>query len=104
MKRREFIKDSAVSALALGTARHTFEPETFGSGTSPITLPQAESKGPFWPDGASLVVSISMQMEAGAQPLSGAESPMPKIDPTYPDLSAVKWYEYGIKEGLPRLL
>jgi len=45
-----------------------------------------------------------MQMEAGAQPMSGAESPMPKIDPVYPDLPASKWYEYGFKEGIPRLL
>jgi hypothetical protein len=26
------------------------------------------SEGPFWPDGARLAVSISMQFEAGAQP------------------------------------
>ena len=104
MKRRDFIKDSAVSALAVGTASHTFEPGTFGSERPPVSLPQAESKASFWPDGARLVVSISMQMEAGAQPLSGAESPMPKLDPMYPDLPAVKWYEYGFKEGLPRLL
>jgi len=51
-----------------------------------------------------MVISISMQMEAGAQPSSGAESPMPPIDPKYPDLPATKWYEYGFKEGLPRLL
>jgi hypothetical protein len=35
-----------------------------------------------------MVISISMQMEAGAQPSSGAESPMPPINPKYPDLSA----------------
>jgi peptidoglycan/xylan/chitin deacetylase (PgdA/CDA1 family) len=58
----------------------------------------------FWPGGARLVISISMQMEAGAQPESGAESPLPKIDPKYPDIAATKWYEYGFKEGLPRLL
>ena len=51
-----------------------------------------------------MVISMSMQMEAGAQPSSGAESPMPPIDPKYPDLPATKWYEYGFKEGLPRLL
>jgi peptidoglycan/xylan/chitin deacetylase (PgdA/CDA1 family) len=45
-----------------------------------------------------------MQMEAGAQPASDAESPLPKIDPRYPDIAATKWYEYGFKEGLPRLL
>jgi len=103
MKRRDFIKDSAASALAVNTAR-AFEPETFGIGRSPISVPQADSESFFWPDGARLVVSISMQMEAGAQPMSGAESPMPKIDPVYPDLPAAKWYEYGFKEGIPRLL
>ena len=45
-----------------------------------------------------------MQMEAGAQPEDGAESPLPRIDPKYPDIAATKWYEYGFKEGLPRLL
>ena len=58
----------------------------------------------FWPNGARMVISISMQMEGGAQPASGAESPMPRIDPKYPDLPASKWYDYGFKEGLPRLL
>jgi peptidoglycan/xylan/chitin deacetylase (PgdA/CDA1 family) len=58
----------------------------------------------FWPNGARMVISVSMQMEGGAQPTSGAESPMPKIDPKYPDLPASKWYDYGYKEGLPRLL
>jgi len=60
--------------------------------------------GSFWPNGIRMVVSVSMQMEAGAQPTSGAESPMPKIDSRYPDLPAGKWYDYGYKEGLPRLL
>jgi peptidoglycan/xylan/chitin deacetylase (PgdA/CDA1 family) len=65
---------------------------------------QTNNTDVFWPGGARLVISISMQMEAGAQPESGAESPLPKIDPTYPDIAATKWYEYGFKEGLPRLL
>jgi peptidoglycan/xylan/chitin deacetylase (PgdA/CDA1 family) len=104
MKRRAFIKDSAVSALALGTAPHAFASKIRESGGSPVSYSQPESEGPFWPDGARMVVSISMQMEAGAQPSSGAESPMPPIDPKYPDLPTTKWYEYGFKEGLPRLL
>ena len=65
---------------------------------------QANNTDGFWPGGARLVISISMQMEAGAQPESGAESPLPKIGPKYPDIAATKWYEYGFKEGLPRLL
>src|SRR5260370_16967338 len=101
MKRRDFIKDGGVSALALGTARHTFEPETFGSARSPISLPQGESKGPFWPDGARMVISISMQMEAGAQPSSGAESPMPPTAPKHPHLPPIKRHQYALKESLP---
>ena len=54
---------------------------------------QTNNADAFWPGGARLVISISMQMEAGAQPGSGAESPMPKIDPGYPDIAATKWYE-----------
>ena len=65
---------------------------------------QTNNTDPFWPDKARLVISISMQMEAGAQPGSGAESSLPRIDPKYPDIAATKWYEYGFKEGLPRLL
>src|ERR1700722_17841080 len=65
---------------------------------------QTNNSDAFWADGARLVISISMQMEAGAQPESGAESPLPKIDPKYTDIAATKWYEYGFKEGLPRLL
>lgn len=44
-----------------------------------------------------------MQFEAGAQP-DGAESPFPPLDPKYPDLPGKKWFEYGFKEGVPRLL
>lgn len=58
----------------------------------------------YWPNGARMVISVSMQMEAGAQPANGAESPMPAIDVKYTDLPAAKWYEYGFKEGIPRLL
>jgi peptidoglycan/xylan/chitin deacetylase (PgdA/CDA1 family) len=74
---------------------------TFADSMPEETKPAARS---FWPDGARMVVSVSMQMEGGAQPASGAESPMPKIDSKYPDLPASKWYDYGFKEGLPRLL
>jgi peptidoglycan/xylan/chitin deacetylase (PgdA/CDA1 family) len=85
----------------------------FGVAATPLAIPanaaqrgimQTTNTDVFWPDGARLVISISMQMEAGAQPESGAESPLPRIDPKYTDIAATKWYEYGFKEGLPRLL
>src|SRR5882724_1610251 len=94
--RREFLM--AGGALAFATSV-TASQQTAQRGTM-----QTNNTNSFWPDSARLVISISMQMEAGAQPESEAESPLPKIDPKYPDIAATKWYEYGFKEGLPRLL
>jgi peptidoglycan/xylan/chitin deacetylase (PgdA/CDA1 family) len=73
-------------------------------------LPGAKSRAgsklsrEFWPEGAKLVISISLQFEAGAQPQSEAISSFPDIDSKYPDLPTEKWYDYGVKEGIPRLL
>jgi len=63
--------------------------------------------GPFWPNGARLVISISMQFEAGGQPAKGTDSPFPKVD--FPasvpaDLTANTWFAYGYREGVPRML
>jgi len=57
-----------------------------------------------WPDGSRLVVSISMQFESGGQP-ENAESPFPQnMQPGFRDFPAATWYEYGYKEGIPRML
>jgi peptidoglycan/xylan/chitin deacetylase (PgdA/CDA1 family) len=63
--------------------------------------------GRFWPGGARLVISISMQFEAGGQPPKGADSPFPKVD--FPasvkaDAVANTWFAYGYREGIPRML
>jgi peptidoglycan/xylan/chitin deacetylase (PgdA/CDA1 family) len=58
----------------------------------------------FWPDGARLVISVSMQFEAGAQPEKAPYSPWVDMDPETPNLAVAKWFEYGVKEGIPRLL
>ncbi len=97
MSRRDVVKAGAVAAMAGAVSSSV----TFADPMPEETKAAARS---FWPDGARMVVSVSMQMEGGAQPASGAESPMPKIDSKYPDLPASKWYDYGFKEGLPRLL
>src|SRR5260370_37292979 len=97
MSRRDVVKAGAVAAMAGGV------PSSVTFADSMFEETKADGRS-FWPDGARLVVSVSMQMEGGAQPASGAESPMPKIDSKYPDLPASKWYDYGFKEGLPRLL
>ncbi|MCV2485191.1 polysaccharide deacetylase family protein [Flavobacterium sp. SH_e] len=57
-----------------------------------------------WLDGSRLVVSVSMQFEAGGQP-ENAESPFPQnMQKGYRDFPAETWYEYGYKEGIPRML
>ncbi len=61
----------------------------------------------FWPNGFQLVISISMQFEAGGQPLKGADSPFPRVD--FPpsmdaDPAANSWFAYGYREGIPRML
>jgi hypothetical protein len=59
----------------------------------------------FWPEGARLAVTVSMQFEAGGQPISGAGGPItePILD-GFPDLGQNSFYEYGAREGVPRIL
>lgn len=57
-----------------------------------------------WSDGSRLVVSVSMQFESGGQP-DNAESPFPQnMEKGYKDLPGETWYQYGYKEGIPRML
>jgi peptidoglycan/xylan/chitin deacetylase (PgdA/CDA1 family) len=101
MDRRAFMQSSMLTAAAMVT--------TSAAGTSQPGRIRKEgaimqNSGVFWPNGARLVVSVSMQFEAGAQPERGAESPFPVIDSKYPDLPVARWYDYGFKEGIPRML
>lgn len=58
-----------------------------------------------WPNGAQLVISISMQFETGGQP-EGAESPFSgnPLPKGQPDLAAESWFRYGANEGIYRML
>ena len=96
MSRRNVIKAGAMVVASSGIG-----PRSLSQTPATQNPPMPDQ---FWPNGARLVISLSMQMEGGAQPASGADSPMPRIDSKYPDLPASKWYDYGYKEGLPRLL
>ena len=59
----------------------------------------------FWPNGARLCISVAMQFEAGGQPISGAGGPITEpIETGYPDLGTNGFFEYGIDEGMPRML
>jgi peptidoglycan/xylan/chitin deacetylase (PgdA/CDA1 family) len=62
-------------------------------------------KKTFWPGDARLAVTVSMQFEAGGQPISGAPGPVSDpIEPGYPDLPQNSFYDYGVREGIPRML
>jgi peptidoglycan/xylan/chitin deacetylase (PgdA/CDA1 family) len=101
MDRRTFIQSSALTAAAMVT---TSAASSSRPGRIRKEVIEMKNSDPFWPNGARLVVSLSMQFEAGAQPERGAESPFPVIDTKYPDLPATKWYDYGFKEGIQRML
>jgi peptidoglycan/xylan/chitin deacetylase (PgdA/CDA1 family) len=52
-----------------------------------------------------LAVTVSMQFEAGGQPISGAPGPVAEpISSGYPDLPQNSFYEYGVREGIARML
>src|SRR5690606_318155 len=95
--RRDFIKQSSLVGLA--------------GAISPLeTLASVRQVNPKqndrtkWLDGSRLVVSVSMQFEAGGQP-DNSESPFPQnMERGYKDLPADTWYQYGYKEGIPRML
>ncbi|GMU07174.1 polysaccharide deacetylase family protein [Corallococcus caeni] len=96
--RRQFLSATALAAGALAV------PGAIAAQAPARGTPKASAKKGFWPGGARLAISLSLQFEAGAQPERGASSPFPPIDAKYPDLPVATWYEYGVREGIPRLL
>ncbi len=62
----------------------------------------------FWPHGARVAVTISMMFESGGhvRPDSGALGPLSGVPMPleYPDLPTETYFEYGYREGIPRLL
>jgi len=59
----------------------------------------------FWPNGARLAVSFSLMFEAGGQPISGAGGVIPDpIQHGLPDQPTNAFFQYGVYEGIPRLL
>ena len=60
---------------------------------------------PFWPNNARLAVSFSLMFEAGGQPISGAGGVIPDpIEKSLPDLPTKAFFQYGVYEGVPRIL
>ncbi|TWR24977.1 polysaccharide deacetylase family protein [Mucilaginibacter achroorhodeus] len=95
--RRDFIKQTGLLSMAgiLGVNKTTAQP---------INKTSFDPKPSKWADGSRLVVSATMLFEAGGQP-DNAPSPFPpNMKPGFKDLPAATWYEYGYKEGIPRML
>lgn len=99
VSRRDFLNTAAVgmAAGALGLS---------GAAGAAGREPQRRGDGKHWPNGARLLLSVSMQFEAGGEPESGADSPFSgnPLPPGVPDLPARTWFQYGYREGVPRLL
>lgn len=94
--RRTFIKQGSL----LGVAGIINPLEIFAQ----PALKETSKEKTKWSDGSRMVVSISMQFESGGQP-ENAESPFPQnLEAGYKDLPAETWYQYGYKEGIPRML
>jgi peptidoglycan/xylan/chitin deacetylase (PgdA/CDA1 family) len=85
----------AVSAAAYGESAHQ-------KVTKEAHMPDTTSP---WPHGARLAVSFSLMFEAGGQPISGAGGVIPDpIQQGLPDLPTNAFFEYGVYEGIPRIL
>jgi peptidoglycan/xylan/chitin deacetylase (PgdA/CDA1 family) len=104
MMHRDFLQSIPSSAIGFGAIAQLVTTDAFGKEPASVSSAPIHSDESFWPDGAGLAVSISMQFEAGAQPERGAESPFPPLDTRYQDLPAETWYAYGVNERIPRLL
>ncbi|MFP3591138.1 polysaccharide deacetylase family protein [Chryseobacterium sp. SIMBA_038] len=98
--RRDFIKKSSL----IGVAGLVDPVTTFAAPAQINQNPETKVENSKWADGSRLIVSVSMQFEAGGQP-DNAESPFPRnMEKGYIDLPSSTWYEYGYKEGIPRML
>lgn len=99
--RRRMLRGSAAAIAAAGVVAVSGNASAAGKATA---MSAGRSKGGFWPDGIRLVISVSMQFEAGAQSERNNGSPFPNMAEDVPDLPARTWFEYGAREGVPRML
>lgn len=97
LSRKDFIKNAAL--LSSGTLLLSKEL------TAKPILNNTDQDQANWGDNTRLVISISMQFEAGGEPQTGFDSPFPQnMEKGFTDLPAKTWFQYGYKEGIPRLL
>jgi hypothetical protein len=73
MDRRRFMKGTTALGLAMGAAKAQAPGQS--AGKSAASPDKNNVRNDFWPGGARFVVSLSLQMEAGAQADRGASGP-----------------------------
>jgi peptidoglycan/xylan/chitin deacetylase (PgdA/CDA1 family) len=96
--RRTFLATAAALAVPAAALGESLDQNA----TQEAPMPNATST---WPEGARLAVSFSLMFEAGGQPISGAGGVIPEpIQHGIPDLPTNAFFEYGVYEGIPRLL
>jgi peptidoglycan/xylan/chitin deacetylase (PgdA/CDA1 family) len=105
--RRNFLGQAGALAAGGLLAQAAGAQAVPAAASAPLPATGGAATGEFWPGGARLVISISMQFEAGGQPPKGTDSPFPKVD--FPasvpaDLTTNTWFAYGYREGIPRML
>ncbi|MFC4761859.1 polysaccharide deacetylase family protein [Dyella koreensis] len=106
-RRRKFLIQAGVTVGSLAVATTLPGISHARSEHSMSTQHHSPAVGGFWPGDIRLVISISMQFEAGGQPPKGTDSPFPKVD--FPagvpsDPATNTWFAYGYREGIPRML
>jgi peptidoglycan/xylan/chitin deacetylase (PgdA/CDA1 family) len=95
--RKDFIKSTAL----MGAGSLLFPNLAFSHDKSGAS----HENQSLWEQGTRLVISVSMQFEAGGEPETGFDSPFPpNLEKGFTDLPAKTWFQYGYKEGIPRLL
>src|SRR5260370_12978370 len=76
-----------------------------GAGSARATQTDMDKPSGFWLNGARLAVSFSLMFEAGGQPISVAVGVIPDpIEKGLPDLPTNAFFQYGVYEGVPRIL
>lgn len=106
-QRRTFLAQAGAGAAVLAAGALLSPASAKAATTASQAAAKSSPNGRFWPGDTRLVVSISMQFEAGGQPLKGTDSPFPTVD--FPDsvpadAATNTWFAYGYREGIPRML
>jgi peptidoglycan/xylan/chitin deacetylase (PgdA/CDA1 family) len=99
--------DPPAFTTALSGTRRSFLGVGLAAMATPVLgkMETAMETSAFWPNQARLAVSFSLMFEAGGQPVSGAGGVIPDpIERGLPDLPTNAFFQYGVYEGIPRLL